>query len=321
MPDAASNEVVVIVPDDTGISTATLIEPEPVVVEIFDAILDPVGSNDPTDQTSIATGAGEPEYAVLEAGADSPGTESGSATTSSGVTDALGVAEPIAVSPDVEGGSPMPDITDATDSQVTETGSDDTVSGVAASDPDVTAADPDTTTTDSTTDTTDPDNQSQTEAVSDAQQTLDQAEQAEGKAAASGDYATAQDDALQAYAASQDVANAGGPDSTDETWAASQSESWANWDQQTADENAQAAQSYAESGNMDDAGIYAAAADNAQGNADASGEAGEYGDPLGPQDNSTAVAEEAPVEDSAPVDESASVDTTAAADDSSATGD
>src|SRR5664279_2805339 len=108
MPDAASNEVVVIVPDDTGFSTATLTEPEPVVVEIFDAILDPIGSNDPTDQTSIATVGGEPEYVALEAGPDSPGTESGSATTSTGETDALGVAEPIAVSPDVEGGSPMP---------------------------------------------------------------------------------------------------------------------------------------------------------------------------------------------------------------------
>jgi len=158
-------------------------------------------------------------------------------------------------------------------------------------------------------DTTDPD------ALSDAQQTLQQDETAEAQAAASGDYAAASNDAQQAYGDSQTVADAGGPDNTDQTWDAAQNESWANWDQQTANEDAQTAQSYATdtSGNPDDAadaGIYAAAADNAQENADDHGEAGEYGDALGPQDDSSAAAEETPVddtpeEDSAPVEDSA----------------
>jgi hypothetical protein len=155
-------------------------------------------------------------------------------------------------------------------------------------------------------DTTDPD------ALSDAQQTLQQDEIAEAQAAASGDYATAQDDSQQAYGASQDVANAGGPDNTDQTWDAAQNESWANWDQQTADQDAATAASYADSATPDDAEIYSAAADNEAGNADDAAEAGEYGDSLGPAEDTSAVADEAPAEE-APVDESAAVD-----DDSSA---
>jgi hypothetical protein len=158
--------------------------------------------------------------------------------------------------------------------------------------------------------------------LNDAQQTQQQDEQAEGQAAASGDYSTAQDDAQQAYSASQDVANAGGPDNTDQTWQASQDESWANWDQQTADENAQTAASYANdtTGNPDDAAdaaLYAGDAQNEQANADASGEAGEYGDSVGPEDDTSAVADEAPV-DEAPAEEAPADDSAAVDDDSSA---
>jgi hypothetical protein len=165
--------------------------------------------------------------------------------------------------------------------------------------------------------------------LNDAQQTLQQDEQAEAQAAASGDYATANTDAQQAYGASQDVANAGGPDSTDQTWDAAQNESWANWDQETANQDAATAASYDASGNPDDAAIYSSAADNEQGNADNAAEAGEYGDPLGPADDAvTAVdntaaddtalddtaVDDTAVDDVAPVDDDAAVD-----DDSSAT--
>ncbi len=113
------------------------------------------------------------------------------------------------------------------------------------------------------------------------------------------------------------MANDGGPDSTDQTWEASQDESWANWDQETANEDAQTAESYADdtTGNPDDAAdaaLYAGDAQNEEATADASGEAGEYGDSLGPEDDTSAVADEAPVDD-APAEESSSVD-----DDSSA---
>jgi hypothetical protein len=160
--------------------------------------------------------------------------------------------------------------------------------------------------------------------LSDAQQTLQQDEQAEAQAAASGDYATANNDAQQAYGASQDVANAGGPDSTDQTWDAAQNESWANWDQQTADQDAATAASYAGSATPDDAQIYADAAQNEQGNADNAAEAGEYGDPLGPSEDTVTAEEDAPV-DETPVDDTAvedvapADDTATADDDSSAT--
>ncbi len=372
MPDD-SNEVVVIVPDAPG-NAATgsadglaPTESEPVVVEVFDAVVDPTGSNDPTDPTASATTTGEPEVIVVETaaspdgepeviviepGADAPDTETGSAadptSQSDPGNDPTGVADPIAATPDTgdaptlgdqgpEGsvdpigtspdtgdGTASPGGTDPTDS--TTAGSDDpTAGGIIGSDPDMTPADPDTTgTTDpDATGTTDPDSQTQSDTLTADQQTLQQEEQEEGKAAASGDYATAQNDAQQAYEQSQTVANEGGPDSTDQTWEAAQNESWANWDQQTADQDQQTAQSYAESGNPDDAQIYSDAAQNEQQNADNYGEAGEYGDPLGepvdtPAATDDAPAEEAPVDDT-PVDDSAAVDTSAVDDDSSAT--
>jgi hypothetical protein len=153
--------------------------------------------------------------------------------------------------------------------------------------------------------------------LTDAQATLQQDEQAEAAAAATGDYSTANDDAQQAYQASQDVADAGGPDDTDATWQAAQNESWANADQETANEDAATAASYANdpSGNPDtdaaDAQMYAADAETEGATADDSAAAGEYGGDLGPDE--TAVADEAPVEDTAAVDDTATVD-----DDSSA---
>jgi hypothetical protein len=152
--------------------------------------------------------------------------------------------------------------------------------------------------------------------LSDAQQTLQQDEQAEAAAAATGDYATANDDAQQAYSASQDVANAGGPDDTDATWTAAQNESWANADQQTADQDAQTAASYAADpddnpSDAADAAMYAGDAQSEEATADDSAAAGAYGDPVGPAED-TAV-DDTPVEDTAAVDDTATVD-----DDSSA---
>jgi hypothetical protein len=316
MPSDSSNEVnevVVVMPEGSSSTPAanpaeasTPAESEPVVVEVFDAILDPFGSHDSTDPAP--EGVVE-EVFVVEPAVDSSATggegtatdPADGSTTPAADTGQEGGLEPATDSPETGETSTTPDPTDSP-----ATGSDDPTTGVAGSDPDAT--------TQSSTDTTDPDAQSG--ALNDAQQNLQQDEQSEGQAAASGDYATAQDDAQQAYSASQDVANAGGPDNTNETWEAAQNESWANWDQQTANEDAQTAQSYANdpTGNpandAADEQMYAAAADNAQENADDHGEAGEYGDALGPQDDSSAAAEETPVddtpvEDSAPVDDSA----------------
>jgi hypothetical protein len=382
MPDPS--EVVVIVPDDTANPADALssTDSEPVVVEVFDAILDPFGSNDPTDSTAFATSDGEPEIVVIETGgvsdiadgtatastvdtdtgstfdptdlaagaglgavAASPGDTDtgggfdptdlaagaglGAATASAVDTDTGGAFDPTAVASDIDGGT-TPDVGEATDPTVTDT---DTAAATdpdltaaadsgatAAADPDAAAADPD-----ATGDTTDADTQAQTDAVNDATATQQQAEQSEAQAVASGDYATASDDAQQAYSASQDVANAGGADNTDSTWTAAQNESWANWDQQTADQDQATAESYANSATPDDASIYSAAAENEQGNADNAAEAGEYGDPLGPEADSTAAPEEAPVDDtpvddSAPAEDAAPVeDTSTVDDDSSAT--
>jgi hypothetical protein len=174
-----------------------------------------------------------------------------------------------------------------------------------------------------TTGTTDPDSSSQSSTLADDQQTLEQQEQAEGQAAASGDYSTAQNDAQQAYEQSQTVANEGGPDNTNETWEAAQNESWANWDQQTADQDAATAASYANdtSGNPSDAAdaqLYGDAAQSEQQTADGYGEAGEYGDPVGEPVDTPTASDEAPAEDSAPVDDTAAADTSAVDEDSSA---
>jgi hypothetical protein len=69
-----------------------------------------------------------------------------------------------------------------------------------------------------------------------------------------------------------------------------------------------------EDSNSNDAGD----AQNEQANADASGEAGEYGDSLGPEDDTSAVADEAPADD-APAEEAPADDSAAVDDDSSAT--
>jgi len=61
MPDDP-NEVVVIVPDAPADGTtgsadgSSPSDSEPVVVEVFDAVVDPTGSIDPTDSTGTTTG-------------------------------------------------------------------------------------------------------------------------------------------------------------------------------------------------------------------------------------------------------------------------
>jgi hypothetical protein len=145
--------------------------------------------------------------------------------------------------------------------------------------------------------------------LNDAQQTLQQDQQAEAQAAAAGDYATANNDAQLAYGDSQDVANAGGPDNTDATWEAAQDASWANADQQTADQDALTADSYAAdtSGNPEtdaaDAALYGGDAQSEEATAD---------------DSAAAAVDDAPVDDTAVADDAAPVDDTATDDDSSA---
>ena len=72
MPDDP-NEVVIIVPDapaDGATGPGDGSNPsdsEPVVVEVFDAVVDPTGGIDPTDSTGTTTG--DPEVIVVEEGA------------------------------------------------------------------------------------------------------------------------------------------------------------------------------------------------------------------------------------------------------------
>ena len=151
------------------------------------------------------------------------------------------------------------------------------------------------------------------------QATLQQDEQAESQAVASGDYSAASADATQAYQDSETVAGEGGPDNTDETWTAQLDESWANSDQQTADQDAQTADSYAAAGFTDDAQMYAGDAQSEEQTADASAEEGQYGDPVGPE--ADAPADEAPVDERRwtmrPVDDTAATDDTTDVDTSS----
>jgi len=316
MADDNANEVVVIVPEASGDPTANPVDasnpsdPGSVTEEIIDVVLDPLGSSGTSTEGTAAVEeviVVEPEGVTTDTEVqpaatdtpdqtDSPASEPGYSDPS--VTGA-GSAEPGEV--EAPAGDASPDATgdtspaDPTTGDSTIAGADDTTGGTIGTDTDATATGA---TSDSTTDATDPDAQSQSDAQSDAQYNLDQAEQSESQAAASGDYSTAQDDATQAYQASEDVANAGGPDNTDTTWSAMQDESWANWDQQTANEDAQSAQSYAEAGDAQGAEVYGDAAQNEQENADNSGAEGEYGGELGPEmDSSTETDTSATVDD------------------------
>src|SRR5580704_16082096 len=93
MPDDP-NEVVVIVPDaaaNTPDGSSPSDEPE--VIEVFDAVVDPGGTSDPTDSTGTTTGDpevivveegaapdGEPEVIVIDPVADGPGADGGSSS-------------------------------------------------------------------------------------------------------------------------------------------------------------------------------------------------------------------------------------------------
>jgi hypothetical protein len=143
--------------------------------------------------------------------------------------------------------------------------------------------------------------------------TVQQDETQESADVSAGNYAAASTDASQAYQDSQTVAGEGGPDNTDETWTAQLDESWANSDQQTADQDAATADSYAAAGDAQGAEVYGDAAQNEGENADASADEGQYGDPVGPEEDVSAA--EAPADD-APVDDAAA-DDAAGTDDSS----
>lgn len=301
MADDNPNEVVVIVPEAGGDPTANPVDastpsdPGSVTEEIIDVVLDPLGSSD----TSTEGTAAVEEVIVVEAEGVTTDTEgqpaatdtpdqTDSPTTDTGYSDpsvtGTGSVEPGEV--EAPAGDASPDATGDTSTADPATG-DSTIAGIDDTSEGTGGTDTDATATDATTDATDPDAQSQSDAQSDAQYNLGQSEQAESQAAASGDYSTAQDDATQAYQASEDLANVGGPDNTDTTWSAMQDESWANWDQQTANEDSQSAESYAEAGDAQGTEVYGDAAQNEQENADNSGAEGEYGGELGPEMDST----------------------------------
>jgi hypothetical protein len=285
------NEVIVVATADpntaANLAEAASTDSGSLTEEIIDAILDPLGANEGTSDASAAPAVIE-EVMLVEPGVEStiPDDQDIGAGFSEAGAAPVGTEEPVGVTDPSSGSSEFGDpetaaeLYEAGDAPSTETASGDTSDASAT-----------------TTDSTDTQTQADSDAQSDAQYNLQQAEHAEGEAAASGDYATAQDQAQNAYWAAEDLANAGGPDHTDETWDAMQSESWANWDQQSANENAQSAESYAESGDLDGAEVYADAAQDQQESADSYGAEGEYGGDLGP------------AEDTATVDESTAVDT------------
>jgi hypothetical protein len=301
-------EVIVIDPDATAPGTDGGPSSDP-------TSSDPTSQGDPgTDPTGVA----DPITAAPDTG-DTPTT---------GDPGPEGVVDPTGNSPDAGDGPATPDITDP---------SDPTAGGAIGSDPDTTGTtDPDATgttdptatgTTDPDSSTTDPDSQTPIDTTAD-QQTLEQEEEKESKDVQAGDYSAAYSDSQQAYQQSETLAGEGGPDNTDDTWTAQLDESWANSDQQTADQDAITAASYANdpTGNpavdAADAQLYGDAAQNEQQSADNSGEAGQYGDPIGePVDTPTAPdeapAEEAPAEE-APAEEAPVEDTSTVDDDSSA---
>ncbi len=95
----------------------------------------------------------------------------------------------------------------------------------------------------------------------------------------------------------------GGPDSTDSTWEANlERGARANWDQHTANADTATAGSYAAAGFGDDAQMYAEDAASQEATAqDSSTEAGQYGDPIGPDADTPTAEAEAPAEE-APVE-------------------
>jgi hypothetical protein len=157
-----------------------------------------------------------------------------------------------------------------------------------------------------TNDLTGPDSADLQTAATDQQTAAtDQAQEATD--AASGDYAAATDDAQNASAAAVGADATGGGltnDGSADTEALD--ESWANWDQETADQDATTAQSYADAGFTDDAQMYAGDAAGEEQTAAGLGDEGTY-DTAGAEavPDDTAVADEAPVEDAAPVDDTA----------------
>jgi hypothetical protein len=146
----------------------------------------------------------------------------------------------------------------------------------------------------------------------------DQAQEATD--AAAGDYAAATEDAQNASAAATAADQSGGGltnDGSADTEALD--ESWANWDQETADQDATTAESYAEAGFTDDAQMYAQDGAAEEQTAQGLGDEGTFdtagAEPV-PDDTATpeeAPVEEAPVEEAAPVDESVPTDDDASA--------
>src|SRR5208282_722658 len=112
MPDDP-NEVVVIVPDAAANSPdGSSPSDEPVVVEVFDAVADPGGS-DPGDSTGTTTGDpevivveegaapdGGPEVIVIDPTAEAPGTDGDPSSDPTGGADPTGISDPITGAPD-----------------------------------------------------------------------------------------------------------------------------------------------------------------------------------------------------------------------------
>jgi hypothetical protein len=274
---------------------------------------DPRGSNEfELMPCRILSGNADPEAGIAPSESDPGSSASSDPSTGSGDATPSGSSDPSGTETGFASTDTGLSPTESGAGDPAESGAGDATAGLA--DPDSTEVESGS--TDASADTTDAATPAEDGTLSDDEQTLQQQEDQEAQDVQSGNYAAAQNDSEQAYQTSETVAGEGGPDSTDSTWEANLNDCWANSDQQTADQDEVTAESYAASGNTDDAELYGSAA-NEEGTVDNSAEAGEYGDTVGPDVDTPTAEDTAPAVDDTPPEETAAVDDTPA-DDSSA---
>jgi hypothetical protein len=129
------------------------------------------------------------------------------------------------------------------------------------------------------------------ETAADKQELAAEYERDEAQHAAEGNYEAARDDASRASnATSWADFNAGGSDHTGQANTEYEHMDWAVSEQNTANQDAITAESFAEAGQFDSAEVYAESAADHQANADYHGDLGEHGGDLGVHDTSSDVS-------------------------------
>ncbi len=334
MQNESNNEVVVVMPDETGKPVATVMEvanpneSESVVEEIIDAIFDPFGSDDTaTDAATAPITVVEPVM-IVEPVIVAPVVDG-----EWGATDALDTADldlsTGISSPDETGDvvTAEPDSADAaaeaeaqahadaaTDLQ---SKADDAIGkGDYAAAAELRESAENEAWTAGTSDMLHGSDSTRLESAADQQAKAEEFEREEGQHAAAGDYEAARDDASHAASAMGDADfNAGASDHTGQADAEYQEMDWAVSEEHLAEQDAQSAEGYAEAGLPDSAEVYAESAIDHQESADEHGDLGEHGGDLAVDDSSSAVEHDSYVDTSSSVD--TSVDTSSTYDDTS----